>query len=215
MSASTSKTASPSSSGPRYQPLVIVLAAVAAGILLDRFRPLPLWAWWTLAAGGLGLWFLLTRRQRILPAGFALLLAVAAVAGAWHHCRWYLFGADDLGRYARSKSQPMCVDVLALAAPRATPAPAADPMQVMPQSEFSRLDVDVVALRNGVVWQTASGRATLLVQGPPPSIKAGDRVRCFVQLAAPPIPQNPGARPRPSGRSARSRCATTAVPSNS
>jgi len=34
--------------GVRYQPLVIVLAAAAAGIVVDRFRPLPL--------GACGLW---------------------------------------------------------------------------------------------------------------------------------------------------------------
>jgi hypothetical protein len=44
---------------PPYQPLVIVLAAAAAGILADRFLPLSLGIWWTLAMGGFGLWLLL------------------------------------------------------------------------------------------------------------------------------------------------------------
>jgi competence protein ComEC len=43
----------------RYQPLVIVLSAVVAGILADRFWPLPLAAWWTAAVAGLLLWMAL------------------------------------------------------------------------------------------------------------------------------------------------------------
>ena len=55
---------------PRYQPLVIVLTAAVAGILADRFWPLPLAAWWTLAAAGLVLWivvFDLASRRLLRP----------------------------------------------------------------------------------------------------------------------------------------------------
>ena len=98
----------------RYQPLVIVLAAAAMGIVADRFRPLPLGAWWVLAVGALVIWtaLRLVRREPRAPetprppgvlANLVLLLAVAATAAGWHHCRWYLLAADDLGRYARGK----------------------------------------------------------------------------------------------------------------
>ena len=184
--------------GVRYQPLVIVLAAAAAGIMADRFRPLPLGAWWILAVGGLAIWIALRlARQGPRPPGvlanLVLLLAVAATAAAWHHCRWYLFPADDLGRYARCKAQPVCVEAVAVASPRAVAPSAPDPMQGRPQDDVSRLDVDLVALRNGAAWQPASGRARLTVQGPPPEIAAGDRLRVFGRLSAPSGPQNPGA----------------------
>ena len=39
-----------------YQPLPIVLSAAAAGILVDRFRPLPVGAWCAMAAVALSLW---------------------------------------------------------------------------------------------------------------------------------------------------------------
>jgi competence protein ComEC len=196
MSAALPSAVPSSPPGPRYHPLVIVLTAVVGGILFDRFGPLPLWAWWIVASGGLALWGGLAWRRRSTPAGFALLLAVAATAGAWHHCRWHLFVDDDLGRYARREAEPACVDVVALAAPRNVPPSAPDPLQVMPLGNAWRFDADVVALRNGAAWQPVSGRATLLVQGPPPEIRAGDRVRCFVRLSKPQSPQNPGQHDR-------------------
>lgn len=192
----------PAPAEPPYQPLVVVLTAVAAGILCDRFWPLPLWAWWTMALGGLAAWLapLLVRRwlqlgemPRLLFSNAAMLLAVAATTAAWHHCRWYLRAEDDLGRYALRKAQPICVEATAVRMPRVLPTPPFDPMRMMPPTEGSRLEVDVAAVRDGSQWRRASGRATLLVQGPPPQVRAGDRLRCFARLSAPLGPQNPGA----------------------
>ena len=58
MSAPLPNAVASSPPGPRYQPLVVVLTAAVAGILLDRFWPLPLGAWWALAVGGLAIWLL-------------------------------------------------------------------------------------------------------------------------------------------------------------
>lgn len=190
-----------------YQPLVVVLTAAVAGILLDRFWPMPLGAWSIASVGGLGLWLGLFWWQRNMPANFALLLAVAATAGAWHHCQWYLFASDDLGCYAGRKTQPVCVEVLALSAPRMIPLQPPNPLQIMPPGERWRFDVDLIALRNGATWQPVSGRAALQVNGRPPKVEAGDRLRCFGQLSAPAGPQNPGARNRSAYlRSDRVRC---------
>jgi competence protein ComEC len=183
----------PSSPPSRYQPLVTVLAVAAAGILLDRFWPLPLWAWWTMMAVGLGGWLLAWRRGPVLLGGLALCLAVAATAGAWHHCRWYLLASDDLGRYARVKPQPTCIEAVAARMPRRSPTPAFDPMQALPPTEGCRLEVDVVAVRDGAKWRPASGQTTLAVRGSPPDVHAGDRLRCFAHFSVPASPHNPGA----------------------
>jgi competence protein ComEC len=193
MSAAVSNVVPPSSPPARYQPLVIVLAAAAAGILLDRFGPLRVWAWWMIAAGGLGCWLLAWRSARVWLGSLALCLAMAATAGAWHHCRWYLLASDDLGRYGRVKPQPTCVEAIAVRMPRRLPLPAFDPMQMLPPREGCRLDVDAVAVRDGANWRPASGKATLEVRGPPPEVHAGDRFRCFARLSAPAGPRNPGA----------------------
>ncbi len=196
MSAIPSKAIATLHRTPRYQPLVIVLTAAVTGIVCDRFCPIFLTAWWCLAVGGLALWAAFRYRHCEVLANVALLAAVAAVGGGWHHCRWYLFDADELGRYARTESQPACVEAWAVGSPRAMPSPAPDPLQVMPVSECWRLEVELAALRNGDVWQPVSGRAVLLTPGPPPKIAAGDRLRCFVRLVLPPRPMNPGSRDR-------------------
>jgi len=48
------------------------------------------------------------RREKgaLVVGNVLLLVAVAATAGAWRHCCWNLFPADDLGRYAGEKSTP-------------------------------------------------------------------------------------------------------------
>ncbi len=191
MSATVSN--APSSPSARYQPLVIVLTAAAAGILLDRVWPLPLGVWGAMTAGGVAGWLLAWRRQWPLLGSLVLYLAIAATAAAWHHCRWYLLAGDELGRYARVKPQPACIEAVAVRMPRRFPTPGFDPMQMLPPTEHSRLEVDVVAIRDGASWRPASGRAMIEVRGPPPEVHAGDRLRCFVRLSAPAPPHNPGA----------------------
>ena len=88
--------------GSRYQPLVILLLAIVAGIVLDRFcrHALPstsawLPVWWSVSAGCLFAW----RRLRVchgVAAGRILLVAVALSAAAWHDLRWQLFSRDEI-----------------------------------------------------------------------------------------------------------------------
>ena len=65
-------------------------------------------------------------------------------------------------------------------------------MQIIPRGDRTRLEIDVVGIRDGADWQPASGRATLLVDGHLLGIHAGDRVRIFGQLASPSAARNPG-----------------------
>ena len=176
------------------QPLVIVLAAAAAGILADRVASIPVAAWWGVAAAGLGLWFVVPNRwrTRAVVGNVLLLVAVAAIAGAWHHCRWTLFPAERLGPLRPSQGRAGLHRGGGGRCTRALPPRTFDPMQGMPSSEGSQCMVDLCSLRNGATWQPISGRATLLVLGKPPAIAAGDRVRCFAKLSAPAVAQNPG-----------------------
>lgn len=177
----------------RYHPLVVVVAAAAAGIAADRWRPLPVPAWWGMAAAGLGAWFLLWRRGRSALAASALLAATAATAASWHHCHWYLFAQDDLGQFARLSQQPVAIEAVALKTPRPVPRPSPTPFDI-PRGEEGqvRLEVELVGIRDAQDWRTASGRAEMVVDGPLPDIRACDRLRVFARLASPPPPMNPG-----------------------
>jgi competence protein ComEC len=177
---------------PRYQPLVIVLVAVCAGIVADRAWGVPLGAWSAIAAaawtGWAGLWW--GRCDR--AAGLVLLASVAACGGLWHHLQWDLFDTNDLGGYTRRERQPVCIEAIALGEPQRVPAPEFDPMRIVPQFDRSRLELKVVGIRDGTRWRAASGRARLTVDGHLLGARAGDRLRVFGQLSAPRAPQNPG-----------------------
>ena len=177
---------------PQYQPLVTVLVAVCAGIVADRFWPLPVFVWWATAGGAWVVWLGAWRRGWQRSAAALLLTAVAATAASWHHCRWSLFADDDLGHYARAENQPVCVEAIALSSARAVPAPDPDPMRAIPVSDRARLDLELTGLRDGIQWQFVSGRARLEVYGRLPGVRSGDRLRVFAQLSAPGGPYNPG-----------------------
>jgi competence protein ComEC len=181
-----------SSPKPRYQPLVIVLAAASAGIALDRFYPLGVWLWMAVAGTSMFFWWRLWRRDRSRCASLVILFAMAATAGAWHHCRWNWYAADDLGNFTPQRAEPVCLEAVALAAPRESPPPPNDPMQPFGREPSFRLEIAAVAVRDCAVWKPISGRADLLVQGGMPNIQAGDRLKIFGKLSAPEPMHNPG-----------------------
>jgi competence protein ComEC len=171
---------------------VIVLVAVCAGIVVDRLVALPVVWWWAVAAGAWMVWLGLWRSGRQRSAGVAVLLAVAATAAGGHHCRWNLFPEDDLGNFARRRSQPICIEAIALKGTRRLPAAPPDPMRIIPQGDRTRVEVEVVGVRDGADWRPASGAATLNVGGDLSGVRAGDRLRIFGYLAAPRTERNPG-----------------------
>ncbi len=121
-----------------------------------------------------------------------LSVAVAAVAAAWHHDRWNLFGADDAGLFARSRQEPVCIEAVALQTPQVTPQVDSNPLRLSRLDEEVRLNVELRAIRDGDLWRTASGCAALAVEGPVPHLAAGDCFRAFAHLLPPDHALNPG-----------------------
>jgi competence protein ComEC len=186
----------------RYQPLVNVLLAVAAGIVVDRFGRerinLPAFATFYLSAVVmLTAWWIIwrnraaSRPRRELVAACILLASVSLTAAAWHDLRWHHFDRHEIGRFAADQAAPVCIDVVARESPSALPVPAPTALRAIPAGERSRLDVQVIAIRDGKTWRAASGNCQLTIDGRL-SARAGDRLRVFGQFARAAPPRNPG-----------------------
>lgn len=175
-----------------YQPLVVVLAAASAGIILDRSLGLPLAAWLVAVAVAWVGWMLLWRRRRARLAMVPLLVAVLGAAGALHHFRWNLFDEYDIGVFARQTAEPVCVEAIALSGPRRVPAPPENKTRAIPVGDRTRVPLEVRAIRDRDAWRMATGRATLTVDGHLVGVRAGDRLRVFGQVNRVHPPDNPG-----------------------
>jgi competence protein ComEC len=189
---------------PRYTPLLIVLVAVSFGIITDRLCPVAIWVWFSASALALAAWLLAQRRGWAKTAGVLVLLAAAFAAAGRHHCRWSLFDENDIGLPAAAElqtagsAQPVCLRAVVAEGPRLLPAPAYDPMRIMPRIDRTRMELRIIELRDGSLWRPAGGRATLFIDGHVLGIHAGDRVQVMAALCRPGPSRNPGGRDRAS-----------------
>lgn len=190
--------ASPPDINSRFQPLVVVVTAFAAGILLSRYAGSGLpasgfaVAWWATAAL-LGAWWWRWRGGRSsVSTGLLLLAAIAGTGAAWQDLRWNHFAGDELGRYAALEAQPACVTATVLTAPEVLPAPPATPFRAIPANERSRVEVQLIGIRDGAVWRSAGGRCQLVVDTDLLAVAPGDRVKVFGRLRRLRPPMNPG-----------------------
>jgi competence protein ComEC len=175
-----------------YQPLVPPLAAVVGGIGVDRIWPQPAGAWFLLAAGAIGVWWIVWRQGRERLGATLLMLACGATGGSWHHCCWSLFPRDNLGHFARQSAQPVCLEVVALKSARVVPPAPPDPLRSLPTTTYTRVEIEARAIRDGSTWRHASGSVELCIAGRREDIRAGDRMRVFAALTAPRSAENPG-----------------------
>lgn len=175
-----------------YQPLVGVLVAFCAGIILDRYLALAYGWWWGLAATTLLVWGLLWRRGRLALSSAMLYCALALTGGAWHHLYWRQFDEDDLSLAAGGAPEPVGLQAIALETPRRVAAPPFTPLRAFTIGERSRLLIRTTRIRDRDRWRHASGQAILTVDGHLKGIRAGDEIQVFGRLALPRAAENPG-----------------------
>ncbi|MEQ8846577.1 ComEC/Rec2 family competence protein [Botrimarina sp.] len=180
---------------PSQTPMVWVAAAVAVGGLLSPVagllgvRPEAPLVWAGVVLVG---WAFAWRQGRDELAEWLLLLTVAVAACGWAGAAWRSFAADELGRYAPRDAHPVCVEAVARTPGVVYPADPPSPFRAIPSTEQTVVEVQVHVLRDGDRWTTAEGRCEVTVAGRVESLRQGDRVRVFGQLARPSPAMNPG-----------------------
>lgn len=81
---------------------------------------------------------------------------------------------------------------MTLQAPRVVSQPEESPLRLPRESDETRFEVELRAVRDGDQWRTASGRAAVTVEGLVPYLAPGDRIRAFAHLLPPEQAMNPG-----------------------
>lgn len=174
------------------QPLVVLLAAAIAGVVADRYCELAAGVWWRLAIAALLIWLLLFVLRAHRVAFVWLLLGYATGMAAWHHACWHLYPEDEIGRYATLDVTPVCLEAEAMSGVRWRSAPKLDPLRSIPQGDTCQVSIRVLAVRDGTAWRTASGQATLVVDGHLLTVQAGDRLAILALMNRVPPAANPG-----------------------
>jgi competence protein ComEC len=178
------------------RPLVVVAVAVAAGCALPVLLDCSPVVWWSAAVASLLAWAVLARLGRYSLSAVALLAAVVGGAAGWSAIRSNLFSFDDLAWSLTASPQPVAVEGIVEESPRRLSAPVIDPLrsgaaQAAMQRPSSECVMAVRAMRCGDAWRPASGRASLIIDGDPPDLVAGCRVRVLGRGMRPPPPLNP------------------------
>ncbi|RLS35182.1 MAG: ComEC/Rec2 family competence protein [Planctomycetota bacterium] len=172
------------------RPLVVVAAALAVGTALAILLPLPALACWGVALGALLAWTVLAGGGST-AAGLLLLVAVASSSAAWTSAQWRLFPADDLAWSLGDLPVPLVVEGSLLESPRELPR-SADPLRGGSLPPTSECLLAVAAVRDGESWRPVSGRAVVIVDGPPSALPVGARLRVWGRGLRPGSPGNPG-----------------------
>jgi competence protein ComEC len=162
------------------------------GIAIDRYVACTPAIWLLIGGVGLGTAWYCARSGRTRTATLLILLGVLATGGTWHHVRWNMFRANDLGFWATDESVPVCVVGTVTTPPRLQPAPPHDPMETFARGERSQLVLRLSQIRDGSKWRRASGHARLSVEGQLLGVGAGDELQVFASLIATTSPRNQG-----------------------
>lgn len=174
------------------QPLVLIAAALCAGMIADRFLSVGLLLPILVMATALTGWLFCWRKRWELAGSWIVLLAVAALGARLHDAAWNRFATHDIALSVGAESQPIAIEARTLDYPIPQPPELQSPLQNFEQEGAVRLPLQITAIRAGRTWTPAVGKASLLVQAENLNIGAGERVRVYCQAMRIDSPANPG-----------------------
>jgi competence protein ComEC len=197
-----------------YQPTVLVVIPLVIGIVISHSEWVNFfgWQWFAVAAIASFIgwatccWLpkfsskrMVDKRMLNMVACFCLYAAILFSGAIWHHANWTWFHQHDIGRYASEVSKPCAVEAIAVSEPRSMAAAPFDPeLDTMKKNPRMRIEIEIVKIRDGQHWKTASGKIdlTVLCDSNPfmetAQVRAGDKIRVIGSLSKIRGPTNPG-----------------------
>ena len=178
------------------RPAVVAAACLAAGCGLVRMvepwgGPRVAMGCWMVAGAALAGWGVAVWCRRPRAAVILLCLAIAACGAAWAEARYDLFRRDDLAWHLGEAPAPVAIRATVEQPFRQLPA-TGDPRRSAAIGPSYECVVRVESHRAGSRWRPASGRAAVIVDGLPPDVGVGDRVRILGRGLRPGAALNPG-----------------------
>lgn len=147
---------------------------------------------WVAAAVAVVAWLTAVRSGRRRCAEGSVCAAICLAGGAWSAAQFDLFPATDLAWRLGDSPAPVAVMGRVEESFRLLPAPTEDPRRTAAIGPSSECVVRVDAFRSGSRWLPVSGRAAVVVDGDPPPLRVGDRVRVLGRGLRPAAAGNPG-----------------------
>lgn len=192
MSDATPDSPSPPARHRLRNPAALAAAALAAGIVADRYRPAD-WTVWLLATlAALAVWFVAFRRRWFRVAGIAVLLVLCGLGAARHHQYRAVVARDDVSRFARTEWVPVVLTGRVARSPVVVPKKDDVLHAAWPQPDRTYALLDCETIRTARGDERVSGRVRLQVSGHIPHVEAADRVEVRGWLSQPAGPRNPG-----------------------
>lgn len=181
------------------KPLALFLVAISTGIIFDFNSPLLPATWMALASLSLLVWlafkFVISRLHvREFPPSFLsffLIIAAAALGGAWHHLNWRCYGENEIGLFAEDVPAPICLKAIVRKQPEWIPAPPPEIMDRLEIGDRTRIELSAISLRDDCGELTVSGKVIATVNGVVNDLKAGDAIQVFGQLSLPTTARSP------------------------
>ena len=189
---------------PHYQPAVIALVSFASGILADYALDWEGIAWFLIA-------FVAFVSALVARVGWAssrasergpsrssihhalwMMIAISGLGAFWHHAHWNWFSRHEIGRVAGPVAKPVCLEGVLNSESGLMAKPPASAFTYQRDEARTRFEFEVKRIRNGLHWETASGKADLFVHADASALDPGARVRLFGQLVRIQPPRNPG-----------------------
>ena len=185
-------------------PIVVSVAfslglGAASGTLLSGY---PRWNFscviWTLAlsAGCLLLSFKVLRSQLQSPAAkrlawWSTLFGMSCAMCGWAWCCARLFPQDDLAWSLTNYPQPVLVQGIVVSGPKKVRT-SEEILDFNRHKKTSEWCLELHAVRNAGVWESASGYARIFIDGEIQPLPVGSSVRVYGRAARPSGPLNPG-----------------------